>query len=108
MGLLDKEEEVRKSAAYALGNIGPAAQVAMPALINILQDEDKIVRESAAKATGFMKKLYWFKPVKNEEFDFTDAVPALITALKDEAAAVRRTAATALGLIGRKSQIAAI
>jgi HEAT repeat protein len=41
---------VRRTAAYALGNIGPAARVAVPALTKASQAESKELRMAAASA----------------------------------------------------------
>jgi HEAT repeat protein len=46
--LKDKKEYVRSSAASALGQIGPGAANAVPALIEALKDKDLEVRASAA------------------------------------------------------------
>ena len=48
----DADEGVRRSAAEALGRIGPAAAEAVPALITALGDADAEVRRSAAEALG--------------------------------------------------------
>jgi hypothetical protein len=48
--LADRDTRIRLAVASALGNIGPAATVAVPALRNALQDEDKEVREAASWA----------------------------------------------------------
>ena len=45
---------VRWKAAEALGNIGPEAKGAVPALTKALQDESCIVRMRAASALGRM------------------------------------------------------
>ncbi len=46
----DDDWEVRRNAAYALGEIGPEAKGAVPALIQAFQDDDWEVRNSAAYA----------------------------------------------------------
>jgi HEAT repeat protein len=48
----DTDEEVRKSAAEALGQIGPAAAKAVPALIAALSDADKWARGAPPKLWG--------------------------------------------------------
>lgn len=45
--LRDEHKDVRSSAAYALGRIGPDAKAAVPALVEALKDEDEGVREAA-------------------------------------------------------------
>ncbi len=66
--LKDKDKVVRRSAALALGKIGPAA---VPALIAALKDDDGLMRENAADALGQIG------PVAKE------AVPALEAAARD-------------------------
>jgi HEAT repeat protein len=48
----DAEISVRVTAAMALGNMGAAAQEAVPALIRALKDQDSQVRNWAATALG--------------------------------------------------------
>jgi len=74
--------EIRSSAADALGMIGPEAKDAIPALINLLEDEDEFVRLSTTVALG--------------DIGAQEAVPALINALKDEDFMVRNFAAESL------------
>jgi vesicle coat complex subunit len=91
--LHDEANNVRGSAATALGNIG--ASEAVPALIEILsQDGDKANRGAAATALG--------------NIGASAAVPALIEVLHDEAKDVRGSAATALGNIGRPEAVPAL
>jgi len=80
-----KSDTERRSAARALGKIGPAAREAVPALVATLEDSDPLVRWSARDA------LCKIGPA---------AVPALIAAVKDNDRRVRRGAALALGQIG--------
>jgi HEAT repeat protein len=75
---------VRKTAAEALGNIGPAAKDAVPALTNALHDVDHRVRGQAAAALGKMGT------------EAEDSMPALTEALKDKDADVRAKAEEAL------------
>jgi HEAT repeat protein len=49
-GLSNSLPETRKAAAEALGDLGPLAHEAVPALQKTTQDGDKAVREAAAKA----------------------------------------------------------
>ncbi len=82
----------RRSAATALGRMGPAAQAVLSSLIEVVgkKDEDTEVRRLAAAAVGSMG------PYAKH------AVPKLIEVLKDqkEAADVRASAIVALGQIG--------
>ena len=48
--LKDKKVDVRLSAATTLGQIGPEAKAAVPALIEAQNDEDARVRRFAASA----------------------------------------------------------
>jgi HEAT repeat protein len=86
--LQDSDQNVRRSAIDALGNIGPNAAGAAPALAAALKDPDKHVRQRAAGA------LVTIGP------NAAEAVPALAAALKDHDNDVRRLAALALGKIG--------
>ncbi|MBI2095778.1 MAG: HEAT repeat domain-containing protein, partial [Candidatus Omnitrophica bacterium] len=53
IAVLDGENpSVRQNAAWALGQIGPAAHAAIPSLIAVLGDENPFVRENAAWALG--------------------------------------------------------
>ena len=81
--LKDEDRDVRRTAAWALGQIGPPA---VPALIQALRDEKWEVRQAAAEAL--------------EKIGDPQATPALIQALRDEDVGVRRVAAKALGQIG--------
>jgi HEAT repeat protein len=54
--LKDKDEEVRRYAAKALGNIGPKAKEAVPALIEALKDENLDVRYYAQEALNKIQK----------------------------------------------------
>jgi HEAT repeat protein len=80
---------VRFHIAEALGQIGPNAVGAVPALADALKDPDEDVRFHAAEALGKIGP------------NAAGAVPALADALnKDRAIAVRQSAAYALGKIG--------
>ena len=87
-----KNVEVRVDAAEALGQIGPAA---IMALIQALKDKgDSSVRYSSGKALGQIGP------------KAKAAVPALAQALKDEDEWVRANAAEALGRIGPEAKAA--
>ena len=77
--LQDKEPGVRRSAAEALGWIGPKAQDAVPALVEALQDKE-LVRQGAMEALGQIG------PAAQA------AVPALAEALQDKEPFVRQRA----------------
>lgn len=88
-GLKHGDASVRWRAAVALGGLGAGAVVAVPDLVDLLDDETEIIRWEAAKALGRMGA------------SAKDAVPALAATLHgQEDAIVRRSAAEALGRIG--------
>ena len=120
----DKCWEVRKAAVEALGDIGPAAQEAVPALVDALWDGPS-VRDTVPKALGDIgpaaqatvpalvralgdwsetlqvaaaKALGHIGPAAQE------AVPALVKAIGDRRMAVREAAVEALGHIGPAAQ----
>ena len=86
--LTDGSVQVRKMAASALGEIGPDARQAIPALIQALGDVDEGVRRRVALSLGEMGA------------EARSAAPALILTLRDGSSSVRRWAAAALGEIG--------
>jgi HEAT repeat protein len=91
----DKDADVRRGAARALGRIGKEAVAAVPALTEALGDENWEVREAAAQALGGIGK------------GAGAAVPALAKALtEDPDEAVRQNAAWALGRIGKGAEAA--
>jgi HEAT repeat protein len=75
----------RLQAAKDLGRLGWLAREAMPALVNLLNDEDGKVREAAAHAIGQMGP---------------DALPILREMLNHQDKYVRRHAAWAMGKLG--------
>lgn len=77
--------EQRQAAAQQLGELGPKAIEAAPALIELLRDEDPGVFEAASKALGRMGP---------------KAVPLLIEGLGSKQTNVCRGAALSLSLIG--------
>lgn len=77
---------VRTNIAFALGNIGNDAKVAVPALLSLLsQDSESSVRAGAAFALGNIKS------------DRNNIIPALILALNDSDDDVQYRAALSLG-----------
>jgi hypothetical protein len=82
--LKDKDENVRRYAMQALGNIGLEAKLAVPILVEALNVEYAWVRKNAAETLG------------NIGPEATPAVLALSGALKDENKFVREAAASAL------------
>ena len=82
MGGCEKLTQEQRNAVYALGQLGLG--YAMPALIQVLQDQNWDVRNSAAMALGNIGK---------------DAVPALIQTLQDPHEWVRKDAEWILGEI---------
>ena len=54
-GLAEAEPIHRRSAAEALGNLGPLAKSAIPALETASKDSDKSVSEAATKALASVK-----------------------------------------------------
>ena len=88
--LKDEATDVRRAAAVAL-DCGPKANVAVPALVASLTDEDALVRLYAAQTLGGLGAA---------------ALPSLIEALKDEDAVVRTGAAVALERVGPEARAA--
>jgi HEAT repeat protein len=83
----DEDARVRQLAAQAIGEIGPNAVSAVPALITLLADADEGSRNSACIA------LSGIGPAAK------DALPALRAALADSAQSVRRFAQRAIDRI---------
>jgi HEAT repeat protein len=87
----DKEGTIAMFATNVLGWFGPAG---IPALIELLVDENKEVRRQAARAVAGMG------PTANS------AVDTLVECLKDEDKVLRQLAAHALGTIGAGAESA--
>ena len=85
--LEDERSEVRRTAAAALGEIGPGAIDAAVGLEARLADDDGEVRQRAARSLGLVGAC--------------GSVPGLEDALKDRDEHVREHAAEALGLLTR-------
>jgi RNA polymerase sigma factor (sigma-70 family) len=120
--LKGKDNELRASAATALGGIGIKAKEAIPTLITYLEEEDQNLRNSAAQALGQMAPESkaaipaLIKLLAKEDIDQTrglsgpvigalsqlgtEAVPALTEALKDMNDKTRASAAGTLARIG--------
>ena len=117
---------MREKTAEALGEIGPEAASAVPALIEALRDPKAGVREKTAEALGEIgpeaasavpaliealkdrearvrKNAAWTLAFGKIGPEAASAVPALIEALKDREARVRENAAAALAVIGPKA-----
>ena len=128
--LQDERENVRASAAYALGEMGPVAAEAVDGLIALLTDESEEVRRHATSALGMIKvpvsktvpalvdvledredtDLAFFAAQALTRIgpDATAAVPALREALMSESAYVRGFSSEALGRIGTPEALQAL
>ncbi len=91
-----QDEADRAHAAWSLGQIGPRASAAVPALAKALSDPSAEVRSAVAEALAQVGDAS------------AAAVPALVTALRDEDAAVRAHSATALGVVGAPAASVAV
>jgi len=83
--LNDADPKSQVLAADALGHMGPAAEEAVPDLVQLLTVENENVRLHASKALADIGEV---------------AVPSLISALKQPEPAMRTSAADVLGAIG--------
>jgi len=113
---------VRAAAAQTLGDLGPAAGKAAPALVKALAEQDATLRLNAAFALGKIRaspdlavpalsellhdrneevRMYAAIALKKFGAQAAPAVPGLITALNDRSWQVRERAALALGALGR-------
>ncbi|MBI1923988.1 HEAT repeat domain-containing protein [Candidatus Poribacteria bacterium] len=121
--LQDKNGEVRRAAAGALGQIGNSQ--ALPALTTALQDRNEHVRRAAAEALGQIgdpQAISSLIQVLHDrdvsvccaaagalgQIGNSQALPALTTALQDRNEHVRRAAAGALGQIGDPQAISSL
>jgi len=86
--LTDSKPYVRRSAARALGEIGPGAKSAVPELVKSLSDNNSNVRRCASEALGKIGP------------DAVSGVPELAELVKDSNLGVRIGAVEALGKIG--------
>ncbi|MDE0555424.1 MAG: HEAT repeat domain-containing protein [Candidatus Poribacteria bacterium] len=128
--LEDERENVRASAAYALGEAGPVAAEAVDGLVGLLTDESEEVRRHATSALGMIKvpvsktvpalvrvladrddtDLAFFAAQALTRIgpDATEAVPALREALLSESAYVRGFSSEALSRIGTAEALQAL
>jgi HEAT repeat protein len=84
----------RAAAARWLGEFGPAAKAAVPALLKVLKGNDDTVRVKAAEALGRIHS------------DSEIVIPALISCLNDPRSDLRTEAAEALASWGKQSRAA--
>ena len=128
--LQDARENVRASAAYTLGEMGPLAAEAVDGLIASLTDTSEEVRRHATSALGMIKvpvsktvpalvevledredtDLAFFAAQALTRIgpDATEAIPALQAALMSESAYVRGFASEALSRIGTAEALQAL
>jgi HEAT repeat protein len=117
--LKDKDTDLRRQAAKAIGEMGPAAKAAVPALAEALKDKDRFVRRIAAQSLGKIgpeagspAATALGKALKDEETEVVEAaadalskmgsagIEPLIAGLKDKDPFTKRVAARALGQMG--------
>jgi HEAT repeat protein len=91
----DESAAVRAAAANALGRMGPAAKIAVPALLAALKDKEPGPRAAAAQAVGLVQA------------EPEDAMPLLVDALNDSDRNVRLAVMAGLAQYGPKAQRAA-
>ena len=128
--LEDERENVRASAAYALGEMGLTAAEAIDGLVSLLTDESEEVRRHATSALGMIKvpvsktvpalvkvledredtDLAFFAAQALARIgpDAADAVPALGAALMSESAYVRGFSSEALSRVGTAEALQAL
>jgi hypothetical protein len=87
-----RAEQRRKSAAFELGEYGPAARTAVPALLRALNGDDEAVREGAASSLGYIRS------------EPETVIPALTRCLYDDSVSER--AAYALAEFGPAAEAA--
>jgi hypothetical protein len=89
------DADLRRSAVWALGRIGPDAAAALPVLLRCLSDDRVSVREAAAGTIGMLGA-----PARDQ------GIPALIAALADAGPVVRCNALESLSDFGEASRTA--
>ncbi len=82
--------DLRYHAIVALGNLGKKAAIAVPALIDLLDNEDAVIRVTAIEALCKIGSAI-------------ETVPALVRVLRDESVYVRAHAAFGLGCFREKA-----
>lgn len=97
--LQDRDSSFRLRAVKALGNLGPAAKIAIPNLLTALQDTDADVRRAAVTALRVI--------VPNAP-PIAAIVQAIAVDLQDPDPLVRAATARALGRLGRPAVGAAV
>jgi HEAT repeat protein len=97
--LQDRDSSFRLRAVKALGNLGPAAKIAVPNLLTALQDTDADVRRAAVNA---------LRMIVPDAPPSTAIVKAIAVDLQDPDPLVRAATARALGRMGRAAISAAI
>jgi HEAT repeat protein len=122
--LSSKLDSVRRNSVRALGNLGPAAGAAAPKLVEMLRDEDFMVRIHAAVALWQIQHRRQWLRLLGETLhggqesaryeaamalgrlghDATAAMAKLVEALRDSEPDTARAAAWALGQIGEKAR----
>ncbi|MEG3974426.1 HEAT repeat domain-containing protein [Microcoleus sp. herbarium8] len=90
--LEDGGEDVRMSAAQALGRLGNASETVINALLLRLKDEDSMVRHEVVQALGGLGN------------GSETVICFLVLRLQDESPVVRHQAARALGRLGNASE----
>src|SRR5262249_30345783 len=117
--LSDEDAEVRDLSARTLGQLGPEAEAALPALATVAaSDRDEGGRRMAERGRRSIASIEALEDPRAEVrlqaawtlgrcgWAAARAVPALVETLKDEDLHVRVEAATSLGLIGSDARAA--
>jgi HEAT repeat protein/DNA-directed RNA polymerase subunit RPC12/RpoP len=127
--LRSDDAKTRSEAAQALGNVGPAAKIAVPDLLKACKDSDEFVRRFALDSlkrigppapgdvgqlagalddTNVDVRLYAVEALSKMGADAQAGAPVLVKALRDTDARVRQNAALALGKIGAAAREQAV